>query len=109
MNDADITRKAVEALKDVLQVVSFAELVEDRTEHNSSENRVDWQGRLRLPVREILLLLEVKNIGEPRIARNAVNQLLRYQAGLPDSYGVFAAPGFRRQLPSYARKRASVI
>lgn len=35
---------------------------------------------------------EAKNNGEPRYARQAVNQLLRYLEPNPDAYGVFVAP-----------------
>jgi hypothetical protein len=92
VKERDLTSRAVEVLRNVLKDVSFAELLENEQEHYPLGVLSDWQGRLRLPDREISLLLEVKNIGEPRIARNAVNQLLRHQESLPDSYGVFVAP-----------------
>ena len=38
------------------------------------------------------LIVEIKNNGQPRIAREAVNQLLRYGEIYPGSYGVFIAP-----------------
>jgi hypothetical protein len=39
-----------------------------------------------------LLVLEIKNSGQPRIIREAVNQLFRVQSKMPDSYGIVAAP-----------------
>jgi len=39
-----------------------------------------------------VLILEVKTNGEPRFAREAVNQLLRYCKAFPNAYGVFLAP-----------------
>ena len=41
--------------------------------------------------KELTLLVECKSSGEPRLARDAVNQLLRLSSG-PDTYGVFMAP-----------------
>lgn len=37
------------------------------------------------------LVIEVKSSGQPRIARDAVNQLIRYRTSFPDTYGVFIA------------------
>jgi hypothetical protein len=39
-----------------------------------------------------ILIVEVKANGQPRLARQAVNQLLRYKKLFPDSYEVFLAP-----------------
>ena len=41
---------------------------------------------------EKTLLVEVKPLGQPRMAREAVNALARYAQRLPKSYPVFAAP-----------------
>lgn len=38
------------------------------------------------------LIVEVKATGQPRVARNAINQLVRYRSQWPDSYGVIFAP-----------------
>jgi len=48
--------------------------------------------KLSLPAGEQELVVEVKNNGQPRIARQAVNQLLRYKMAKPEIYGVFIAP-----------------
>jgi hypothetical protein len=39
-----------------------------------------------------LLVAEVKNSGQPRLVRDAINQLLLYKNDLPNSYPVFIAP-----------------
>ncbi|MBI2266538.1 MAG: hypothetical protein HYU64_15480 [Armatimonadetes bacterium] len=53
----------------------------------------DFLVSVSLPPREKQsLIAEVKSAGEPRIAREAVNQLLRYCESRPGSYGVFVAP-----------------
>jgi len=41
---------------------------------------------------ERLLVLEYKNNGQPRLARSAVDQLLRYVQSVPRAYPVFVAP-----------------
>jgi len=38
------------------------------------------------------MVVEAKNNGQPRVAREAVGQLLRYREVLPEAYGVFVAP-----------------
>ena len=38
------------------------------------------------------LIVEVKASGQPRVVRNAINQLDRYRSQWPDSYGVIFAP-----------------
>jgi hypothetical protein len=38
------------------------------------------------------IIVEAKNSGQPRFARNAVNQLIRYLDAKPDAYAVFVAP-----------------
>lgn len=41
---------------------------------------------------EILIVCEYKSNGQPRLARSAVDQLLRYVQSVPQAYPVFAAP-----------------
>ncbi len=88
----DLNNKALEALRKTIQEISFIDLVEESREPLSAGGRWDWEIWLRLPDREVRLLVEVNNNGEPRVARHAANQLLRLQISLPGSYGVFVAP-----------------
>ncbi len=67
MKEQDLEHKAIEALRNVLKDVSFVELVEERPASESAGVRWDWQIRLRSPDQEIVLLVEVKSIGEPRV------------------------------------------
>ena len=50
------------------------------------------QIEVELPEGPRTLVVEAKRSGQPRLARAAVNQLLRYVEGRPRAYGVFAAP-----------------
>ena len=92
MKGDDLEIKAIEALRDVLKDVSFVESVEESREAESAGVHWDWQVQLRVLDQEVTLLVEVKNSGEPRFARDAVNQLLRSQRALPGSYGILIAP-----------------
>ncbi len=92
MKDQKLINNAIDALRNILKDVAFVELAEDGQQSTTAEPCWDWQIRLRLPDQQIWLLVEVKNTGEPRFARAAANQLLRYQDALPGSYGIFIAP-----------------
>ena len=92
MKENDLVERAVEALRSALTDISFVKLAEERRESNSAGAFWSRQMRLRLPDQEIELFIEAKNIGEPRFARDAVNQFLRYQDAASASYGVFIAP-----------------
>lgn len=52
----------------------------------------DIELTLRTPAGPQTVLVEFKSSGQPRIARDAINQLLAFQAKRPGAYGVFAAP-----------------
>lgn len=92
MKEHNLANRAIEALRSVLKDISFVEIIEEQQEPNSADGRLDWQVRLRLLDQEVNLLVEVKNNGEPRFARDAANQLLIAQRGVPGSYGVLIAP-----------------
>ena len=42
------------------------------------------------PSRQIVV--DAKVNGQPRLAREAINQLLRFRSAFPEAYGVFIAP-----------------
>lgn len=88
----NLQNRAAEALRSLLKDVSFVESVEERREAEPAGARWDWQVRFQWPDQEVKLLVEVKNSGEPRFARDAVNQLLRFQRASPSAYGVLIAP-----------------
>lgn len=52
----------------------------------------DWIGRLHLPWGERLLILEARATGQPRTARDASNQLLRWVGAYANAVPIFAAP-----------------
>lgn len=52
----------------------------------------DLVAKLSMPDGKKTLVVETRQNGQPRLARDAVNQLVRYVQALPNSYGVFMAP-----------------
>jgi hypothetical protein len=83
----------IEALNRCLQNVPFAHGATELAELKLVENpRPDLIAKVKLTDGEKWIIVEFKTLGEPRIARGAINQLLQYKNKLPDAYGVFAAP-----------------
>jgi hypothetical protein len=66
----------------------------ERIEREATKGEIKADLLVTLGVRERVreLLVEVKNNGQPRLAREAVNQLLRYRQTYPTAYGIFMAP-----------------
>lgn len=90
VKEQDIEKAAVEALLACLGEIPFA-----RIERMSPEGRPgepDVLVRAAVTDCEHLLVGEVKGNGQPRLAREAINQLLRYRDSYPGAYGVFIAP-----------------
>lgn len=82
----DLERKARQALIECLGDIPFLEA------EFSSDQNWDFIVSVKLDDKEQTILGEFKNNGEPRYARQAVNQLLRYMQKSPEAYGVFIAP-----------------
>ena len=72
--------------------VPFLKVKQSVSEKKGSSATPDMIVEIEGPQGKQLVLLEVKTNGEPRFAREAVNQLLRFRQSYPDAYGVFAAP-----------------
>jgi hypothetical protein len=103
IREEELTEQALEALLACLKDVPFVENIEATSEapEGSSGAGPDEVVRLKLAGGKQVLLLEVKPSGQPRLAREATNQLYRYRRAYPDAYGVFAAP--------YVSPRAAAI
>jgi hypothetical protein len=87
----NLEEKAREALLQCLKEVPFLD-VETPTESGSKNDKADFRLKAKTPTGARSLLVEVKAIGQPRIVRDAVNQLLHYKSELPDAYGIVMAP-----------------
>lgn len=92
MKEVDIERGAEDALLACLADVPFLQVEPAQKEVPINGNRLDLLVKLRLPDSQQTLACEVRNSGEPRVVREAVNQLLRYRQSLPAAYGVVVAP-----------------
>ena len=92
MKESDKIQEAEKALKDCLTSPPFIRSVSFERERPEGSFRPDLVARITTPDGEKIVLIEVKNNGQPRYARQAVNQLTLYTQKLPDSYGVFIAP-----------------
>ena len=80
--------KAEKALRDALEKIPFLKV--KSIEHE--KDGVDILAKLSLDDKKQVLLIEVKSSGQPRMARDAVNQLIRYRSTYPEAYLVFMAP-----------------
>jgi len=88
----EIEQKAIEALRACLANVPFGPVEHVDQEPEIGGLRPDLVVSLRLPNGRQDLIIEVKANGQPRFARSAANQLLRYREEHPEALGVFVAP-----------------
>jgi len=80
------------AIRDALQNVPGLIITPLETLGNLRDSGVDFTFQVTGPSVKRFLVIEVKTRGEPRQAREAVNQLLRYQLQAEGAYGVLVAP-----------------
>lgn len=92
VTERDLYQKTFEALKRCLAEVPFVEgpILSSQPDHG--DMAPDLLLKVIVPDGEKQIIVEPNTVGQPRIARNAVNQLLRYLRDFPDAYGIFAAP-----------------
>lgn len=85
---SEIEAKAEKVLRDALEKIPFLKVKSIERE----KDRVDILVNLAVGDKKQVLLVEVKSNGQPRMARDAVNQLIRYRDTYPDAYLIFMAP-----------------
>jgi hypothetical protein len=85
---SDMEATAQNTLRGVLEKIPFLKIVSIDRERDG----VDFLVNLALNSTKQVLIVEVKNNGQPRMAREAVNQLIRYRDSYPNAYSVFMAP-----------------
>ena len=91
-NNGKFDNAAKKALISCLGRVPFLAVEEIVSELGGDEIRPDFLVKVRQKESEQVLVVEVKKNGQPRIARDAVNQVQRYLISFPGAYGVFMAP-----------------
>lgn len=88
----ELVSKAEGKLREALQSLPFIESVSFETEIAPAPGGPDFIALLRTSQGQRTIIGEVKNQGQPRFARAAINQLLRLRQQYPNAYPVFIAP-----------------
>jgi len=88
----DLIQKAETALKAFIQSVPFVQIASFGKEEAMNNLRVDFTIRMNTPDGEKVVCVELKNNGQPRFAREAINKLALITQKIPGSYGIFVAP-----------------
>ena len=85
-------KAAEDAVIKCFQSIPFLMIIEIDIELSLLDLRPDIQLTLKIKDKIKPIIVEMKNNGEPRLARQAINQLFRYLELKPDAYGIFVAP-----------------
>lgn len=88
----NIVEMVENSLRACLQRVPFLKIEFLEKDLYVGETRIDIAATVGIANQNQRLVLEVKNNGQPRVARTAVYELARIRENEPDIYGVFAAP-----------------
>jgi hypothetical protein len=102
----DIEKRAAAALTACLQEAPFIRVKSERERGRRRDaDEADIVLNLRTKAgSSSRIIAEVKTTGQPRVAREAVNQLLRLRREYPDAYGVFVAPYVSPEAAEICRK-----
>jgi hypothetical protein len=97
---ADIEITAQNTLMELLEKIPFLKIESIEQEKNG----VDLLVNFVIDNKKQILIAEVKNNGQPRMARDAVNQLIRYRDSYPNTYCIFMAPYISSQAAEICKK-----
>jgi hypothetical protein len=103
---AELEKRAEGALRSCLSKVPFLKIEDIQSETSGEAVKPDLLIKLSLPEGAQYIVVEVKSSGQPRLAREAVNQLLRYRAEFSGAYGVFMAPYISSKAAEICTKEA---
>ena len=92
VNEKNILERTESTLRACLQGVPFLEIESIERELKIGDICIDIAATVRVAKQRQRLALEVKNNGQPRVAREAAYRLARVLESEPDMYGMFAAP-----------------
>jgi hypothetical protein len=92
VKERDLIQKAEQALRECVMGPPFIRSIDFEKKPLKSGASPDFVARITTPEGEKSLLVEFRYNGEPRYARQAINQLILYTQRSPNSYGVFIAP-----------------
>lgn len=91
-NKGKIREKAKTALVECLEKIPFLKIKKIREEVLNTDIQADLDLEIAFPDRNMRLICEIKNSGQPRLARESSNQILRYKEEEPNAYFIFIAP-----------------
>ena len=92
MKDKTLMNQAMDALRTCVQGVPFLQIVGTQVESGGASGRADFCLQVKTPGGKRTLIAEVKQVGQPRVVREAINQLFRLKGEFPDACGVVMAP-----------------
>jgi hypothetical protein len=93
MKSTEIEKRATTAIKSCLAEVPFIKVKRIRQDAQTGSMKADLLIDFQIgdgPLRR--MVVETKVNGQPRLAREAANRLVRLRSGFPSTYGVFMAP-----------------
>ena len=93
----NLEQRSKQVLQECIGSIPFVELRGQIGQGNAQDIPYDFMVNIITKGKSLNLIVEVKNNGEPRNARQAVNQLLRYKKNLSDVYGILIAPYISQQ------------
>ena len=88
----ELERKAEEALRSSLEGIPFAMIQSIGRDRDIGGYRAQLVTTVNTPAGTRYFVAEIKSVGQPRAAREAVNQLWRFRENRPDVVPVFIAP-----------------
>jgi hypothetical protein len=88
----EFEKAAKDSVIECFQSIPFLTIKEMDAESNLPDLRPDIQLTVEIKGEIQHIIVETKNNGEIRFARQAINQLIRYLELQPDAYGIFVAP-----------------
>ena len=93
MKEQDVQKRAADAIRACLDEVPFIQVKRVKAKPRQGNSEADLLLDLQIKGGpSFQIVVEAKANGQPRLAREAVNQLLRCQNAFPKAYGVFIAP-----------------
>lgn len=92
MSEWELVGRVKEAFSACLAKVPFVKIKDIEQQAGQEAPKPDLVITLEVLSGIQTLVVEVKNTGQPRVARGAVNQLLRYLQDFPQAFPVFSAP-----------------
>ena len=91
MKSAAVIDQAKDVLLGCLKEVPFV-TVQLMKESKPPLTGPDFQLRVKTQAGTTTLIVDVRSVGQPRVVREATNQLARYRQQWPEAYGVVIAP-----------------